>query len=253
MKVVRKVWLGLLVLAVSVIVIFAAGRCGWKLFGFRACQGAAIESVEVGEDAVKIRGCYPGSFPEGFCGYYAEEQDGKLYVGFRFSAVFGFFENGYFDISVPVKGIIDEVILKTKTEETVIWTAVGGDSPKDVPQELTLPILDDINENVYIGTAGSSLIAIQEAVKLLDWGTHTGLDTKEISDAAVAWFYEKDEETRSEFIQKLTLVDDAYQKLLGSDAEEWLDTAGCAQTDIFWGNEPLEPIEAVMQAAGLRD
>ena len=103
--------------------VFALGRYGWKLLGFQTCEGAGIEAVEVGESAVKIKGFYPGSFPEGFCGYYAEERDGTLYVGFRFSAVFGFMETGDFDVTIPVQGEIQEVILKTKQTETSIWTA----------------------------------------------------------------------------------------------------------------------------------
>lgn len=59
-----------------------------------ACGHAGICSVEVSEQAVHMTGFYPGSFPEGYCGYYAKERDGKLYVGFRFSAVFGIFESG---------------------------------------------------------------------------------------------------------------------------------------------------------------
>ncbi|MGM9651142.1 MAG: hypothetical protein ACI3VX_04295, partial [Faecousia sp.] len=74
----------LLAIAVILTAIFLAGRYGWKLGGFRACQGAGITSVEVSGTAVHITGFYPGSFPEGCCGYYAKEQDGKLYVGFRF-------------------------------------------------------------------------------------------------------------------------------------------------------------------------
>ena len=103
--------------------VFALGRYGWKLLGFQTCEGAGIESAEVGESAVTIKGFYPGSFPEGFCGYYAEERDGTLYVGFRFSAVFGFMETGDFDVTIPVQGEIQEVILKTKQTETSIWTA----------------------------------------------------------------------------------------------------------------------------------
>ena len=113
----------LLAITVILTAIFLAGRYGWKLGGFRACQGAGITSVEVSEKAVHMTGFYPGSFPEGFCGYYAEEQDSKLYVGFRFSAVFGFFETGDFDVTIPVKGEIDEVILKTSMNETSVWNA----------------------------------------------------------------------------------------------------------------------------------
>ncbi len=112
-----------LAVVVTLTAIFLAGRYGWKLGGFRACQGAGIDSVEVTENAVHMTGFYPGSFPEGFCGYYSEEQDGKLYVGFRFSALFGFFETGDFDITIPTEGDIDEVIIKTDMVETSIWNA----------------------------------------------------------------------------------------------------------------------------------
>ena len=121
MKVLKRVLTVLLTVAVILAAIFLAGRYGWKLGGFRACQGAGISSVEVSETAVHITGFYPGSFPEGFCGYYAEERDGKLYVGFRFSAVFGFFETGDFDITIPFKEEIHEVIVKTRMNEQSVW------------------------------------------------------------------------------------------------------------------------------------
>ena len=126
MKNCKKTIIILLTVAVLLIAVFAAGRYGWKLMGFRACRGAGIESVEVSENTVKIKGFYPCSFPEGFCGYYAEEQEGTLYVGFRFSTVFGFFETGDFDVAIPVRGEIREVVLKTETSETTIWTSETG-------------------------------------------------------------------------------------------------------------------------------
>lgn len=128
MKTIKKVMIVLTVVVVLLPVIFLVGRYGWKLGGFRACQGAGITSVEANGNDVHITGFYPGSFPEGFCGYYSEERDGKLYVGFRFSTVFGFFETGSFDITIPVKGDINEVILKTSMNETVIWNRSTGSS-----------------------------------------------------------------------------------------------------------------------------
>lgn len=130
MKALKRMLTVSLTIAVVLIAIFLAGRYGWKLGSFGACQGAGITSVEVSETAVHITGFYPGSFPEGFCGYYAEEQDGKLYVGFRFSAVFGFFETGDFDITIPIKGKINEVILKTSMNETSLWRAPTGFLPQ---------------------------------------------------------------------------------------------------------------------------
>lgn len=123
MKLLKRILITLLVIAVILTAFFIAGRYGWKLGGFRACQGAGIDSVEVTENAVHMTGFYPGSFPEGFCGYYSEEYDGILYVGFRFSALFGFFETGDFDITIQTEGDIQEVIIKTDMVETSVWKA----------------------------------------------------------------------------------------------------------------------------------
>ena len=126
MKALKKGLVVLAVLAAVLATVFLAGRYGWKVLGFRACQEAGITAVEVREKAVRITGFYPGSFPEGFCGYCAKEEDGKLYVGFRFSAVFGFFETGDFDITIPVKGEISEVLVKTRMHERTVWNGQAG-------------------------------------------------------------------------------------------------------------------------------
>lgn len=123
MKTLKRILIILLAVVVTLTAIFLAGRYGWKLGGFRACQGAGIDSVKVTGNAVHMTGFYPGSFPEGFCGYYSEERDGKLYVGFRFSALFGFFETGDFDITIPTEGTIQEVIIKTDMVEISVWNA----------------------------------------------------------------------------------------------------------------------------------
>ena len=272
MKFIKTVIITLLVMAILFTGIFMAGRYGWKVFGFRACEEAAITSVDVSESAVTIKGFYPGSFPEGFCGCYTEELGGKLYVGFRFSAVFGIFETGDFHVAIPVEGEIDEVILKTGQGERSIWTKEPAtldtaddsdttvtEAPTELPTEaptaaepvLTLPILDDIDENVIPGISGSSLRAVQVAVRLLDWGVNTGLGTDEIGEAAAAWLAAKGDD-QALCVEKLELVDYAYQELLTDEADDLLDVAGCADIHRFWGSEPVESIEAIMQAAGLR-
>ena len=139
MKLLKKIVSIILILLLVLAAIFASGRCGWKLLGFRACEGAGVESVEVGESTVTIKGFYPGSFPEGFCGYYAEEQDGTVFVGFRFSAVFGFFKTGDFEVSIPTRGEIRKVVLKTGLAERTIWTAESGASSGSLPSEADTP------------------------------------------------------------------------------------------------------------------
>lgn len=131
-------------------------------------------------------------------------------------------------------------------------TSDAPDASADVPLVLTLPIMDEIEQNVTIGTAGSSLLAVQEAAKLLDWGENTGLGTDEISEAASTWLDAKNNDL-TDCLKKLELVDEAYRKLLTDEARELLNSAGCEDVEITWGrSNPIEPVEAIMQAAGLR-
>lgn len=130
-------------------------------------------------------------------------------------------------------------------------TSDATDAPADVPPVLTLPILDEIDTTVTVGTSGSSLTAVQAAVKLLTWGADTGLGASEISDAAITWLSARNDGLE-EFLQKLSLVDDACQKLMTDEAQAMMDSAGCGDTAITWGNQPLDTVEAIMQAAGLR-
>ena len=48
------------------------------------------------------------------------------------------------------------------------------------------------------------------------------------------------------------LSNEAYQKLLTSEAETLLSSAGIDDTERFWTDSPVEPIEAIMEAVGLR-
>ena len=130
-------------------------------------------------------------------------------------------------------------------------TSDAPDAPADVPPVLTLPIWDEIDASITGEASGSSLPVVQVAVKLMDWGVNTGLDTDEISDAASTWLAAKNDDL-TEILHKLELVDGVYQRLLTEDARELLDNAGCENVEITWESNPIEPIEAIMQAAGLR-
>ena len=137
--------------------------------------------------------------------------------------------------------------------------AVSSTESTDVPSEsasdvtvLELPILDEINQTVSIGTAGSYMTAVQAAAKLLDWGTNTGLDPAEIRETTVNWLMDKGNDEQVAFSDKLALVDDAYQKLLGDGAEVLLSSAGLESAECDWGDQPVESIEAIMDAVGLR-
>lgn len=130
-------------------------------------------------------------------------------------------------------------------------TSDAADAAADVPPVLTLPILDEIDATVTVGVSGSSLSAVRAAAKLLDWAAATGLGAEEVGDAASTWLASRNDDL-TEYLQKLEMVDDACQGLLTGEARAMLDSAGCADTEITWGSQMPEPVEAIMQAAGLR-
>lgn len=117
---------------------------------------------------------------------------------------------------------------------------------------IELPILDEINKNVTVGTAGSFMTAVQSAAKLLDWGTATDLSKKEIKDGTIAWLSDKGNDEQVAFSEKMKLVDEAYKKLLGEDAKELLTSAGCEDVSCPWSKATTEKVEAIMEAIGLR-
>ena len=155
MKLLKKILIILLCIAALLITVFLTGRYGWKLGGFNACESAGIEQVNVEEDHVRIRGFYPGSFPTGFLGYHAEQVDHTLYVGFKFSALFGIFETGDFDITIPVKGEIREVIIKTKNYEYPVWPEFG--STVDLPTD---PETGDFEDGLYVMLERSDVYSV---------------------------------------------------------------------------------------------
>lgn len=121
MKYLKRILSFLLILTIVLLAVFLTGRYGWKLFGFTACESAGIEQVNVEEDHVRIRGFEPDSFPRGLLGYHAEQVDQTLYVGFKFSALFGIFETGDFDITIPTKGTVTQIVIKSGEHEYSVW------------------------------------------------------------------------------------------------------------------------------------
>lgn len=117
MKWIKRSLIILLCTAAVLSLVFIAGRYGWKLGGFRFCENAGIEKIEVEEGHVRICGFYPASFPQGFLGYHAEQIGDTLYVGFKFSGLFGIFETGDFDITIPTEGTVNSIFIKSGEHE----------------------------------------------------------------------------------------------------------------------------------------
>lgn len=140
---------------------------------------------------------------------------------------------------------------ESESEESTVQEAQPEENAESSSQ-IDMPILDEIDQNVQIGTTGAYMAAVQEAVNLLDWGIGTGLDSQEIKEATVDWLMNKGNDEQVAFAEKLKKVDDAYHELLGDNAQELLKSAACENTSYPWSDGSVETIEAVMDAVGLR-
>ena len=112
-------------------------------------------------------------------------------------------------------------------------------------------VLEEINTEIHPGTAGNGLISVKVAAHLLDWGVGTSMTTDEIKKETVSWLSDKGNSDQVEFSNKLASVYDAYQKLLGSDAKELLEQAGCDDAAYPWSDAPVETIEAIIEVVQL--
>lgn len=112
-------------------------------------------------------------------------------------------------------------------------------------------VLDEINTNIQPGTAGNGMNSIKTAAHLLNWGVGTSMTTDEIKKETVSWLSDKGNSEQVEFSNKFASVYDAYQKLLGSDAKELLEQAGCDDAAYPWSDAPVETIEAIIEVVQL--
>ena len=102
-------------------------------------------------------------------------------------------------------------------------------------------------------TTGNGLISVKVATHLLDWGVGSSMTTDEVKKETVSWLADKGNSEQVEFSNKLASVYDAYQKLLGPDAKELLEQAGCDDAAYPWSDAPVETIEAIVEVVQLPD
>ena len=127
----------------------------------------------------------------------------------------------------------------------------GSTGAAESTQALTT-VLADIEKNVQVGVAGSSLKAVPYAVKLLDWGAASTMTQSEIKSAVVAWLSDKGNDAQVAFSQQMDLIDTTCQTLMGSGARDLLDSAGCKDVKGGWPVQASDRVEAVLEAVGLR-
>ncbi len=117
--------------------------------------------------------------------------------------------------------------------------------------ELTA-LLDDFGTRIQSGSAGSSLRAVAQAARLMDWGMSTGMTDAQISAAAADYLAALDEDAKALYLMQIDSLDYAYKQLLQSGQEELLSEAGCADAAYPWSDSPIPAVESLMTALGAR-
>lgn len=113
-------------------------------------------------------------------------------------------------------------------------------------------LMADFGEKIQAGSAGSSLKAAGQAVRLINWGIATEMSGEEISKVVSEYISTMDGYKTEEYITQIELLDSTYRQLLTPGQEEFLESAGCADSGYPWGSEPIPAVEAFFEAAGVR-
>lgn len=156
-------------------------------------------------------------------------------------------------------------VSKTAPETTLAATPspMPGADPTAAPVTTETPsddssaaelnsLLSDFGTHIQAGSAGSSLKAVQQAVRLMDWAAATSMTDGEIQSVVADYIAALDEEAREEYMMNIEALDYAYQQLLQPGQEELLDEAGCGDSNYPWGEEALPAVESLMSAFGRR-
>ena len=114
-------------------------------------------------------------------------------------------------------------------------------------------LMADFATKIQAGSAGSSLKAVGQAVRLMDWGVSTVMSEEEIFMAVDSFLSGLDESAHAEYLTQIRLLDESYLTLLTSGQELLLETAGCADTAYPWSDSPIPAVESFMKACGVRN
>lgn len=135
-------------------------------------------------------------------------------------------------------------------KQSTVETSKSQQTKKESYVELD-NVLDEINTEINPGTAGSGMNSIKVAAHLLNWGVGTSMTTDEIKKETISWLSVMGNSDQVEFSSKLALVYKSYNKLLGPDAEQLLESAGCDDAAYPWSDSPVETIEAIIDVVQL--
>lgn len=160
------------------------------------------------------------------------------------------------DISTEQTNSEDSNTEKQNTAEATTTSEISkaqqSQAKKESYAELD-KVLDEINTEIKPGTAGSGMNSIKVAAHLLNWGVGTSMTADEIKKETINWLSDKGNSDQVEFSNKMASVYKVYNRLLGSDAKQLLEGAGCDDAAYPWSDSPVETIEAIVEVVQLPD
>ena len=106
--------------------------------------------------------------------------------------------------------------------------ADDAQSRRDAQSEELVGLLSDFETKIQTGSAGSSLKAVAQAARLMDWATTDGADMpkEDITGTAEGFMQPMSEDEKSLFLMQIQALDNAYQQLQMPGQEELLESAG---------------------------
>lgn len=118
-------------------------------------------------------------------------------------------------------------------------------------KEELMRILDELSENLHLGTAGSSLTSARLAAELILWASTTTMDKKEAAAIVAEWLQEQTPEIQKAFQEQIASVSESYGQIIKDGAADLLEAAGVEEDLSNLGSRLKELVEAVLNSGGL--
>lgn len=110
--------------------------------------------------------------------------------------------------------------------------------------ELTA-LLDDFGTRIQSGSAGSSLRAVAQAARLMDWGMSTGMTDAQISAAAADYLAALDEDAKALYLMQIDSLDYAYKQLCSPDRRSFFPRPAVLTPPTRGATAPSPPLKAL--------
>lgn len=130
-------------------------------------------------------------------------------------------------------------------------SAVGPDANvTDVAPDLSV-ILTEIQTDVEVGTAGSSLKATIVAADVLDFTMSTDISEEHLEEQTAQYMEGLSEEDRTNFPDQMVMLGETIHTLKDGDAQSLLNDAGVTESAYPWNDEAYTKADAILRGAGI--